>query len=44
MLLNNLAETFIAWIKDARDKPIFTMMEMIRQQLMMRFQQKRDGA
>jgi len=44
MLLNNLAETFNAWIKDARDKPILTMMEMIRRQLMMRVQQKRDGA
>jgi hypothetical protein len=44
MLLNNLAETFNTWIKDARDKLILTMMEMIRRQLMMRFQQKRDGA
>jgi len=44
MLLNNLVETFHAWIKDAQDKPILIMMEIIIQHLMMRFQQKRDGA
>jgi len=43
MLLNNLAETFNAWIKDSRDKPLLTMLEMIRRKLMTRFQQKREG-
>lgn len=43
MFLNNLAETFNAWIKDSRDKPLLTMLEMIRRQLMARFQQKREG-
>lgn len=43
MLVNNLAESFNAWIKDARDKPLLTMMEMIRRQLMARLQRKRDG-
>jgi len=42
MLLNNLAKTFNAWIKESRDKPLLTMLEMIRWQLMTRFQQKRD--
>ncbi|KAJ1421768.1 Transposase, MuDR, plant [Sesbania bispinosa] len=43
MLLNNIAETFNAYIKEARDKPIITMLEMIRRQLMKRFHVKRDG-
>jgi hypothetical protein len=43
MLMNNLAETFNAWIKESRDKPLLTMLKMIRRQLMTRFQQKRDG-
>ncbi|KAJ1439028.1 Zinc finger, PMZ-type [Sesbania bispinosa] len=43
MLLNNIAETFNAYIKEARDKPIITMLEMIRRQLMKRFHMKRDG-
>lgn len=29
MLLNNLAESFNAWIKDASDKSMVTMLEMI---------------
>ena len=44
MLLNNLAESFNLWIKDARDKPLLTMLEMIRRKLMNRFEAKRDGA
>ncbi|XP_059458345.1 uncharacterized protein LOC132187941 [Corylus avellana] len=40
MLLNNLAECLNAWIKDARSKPILTMIEDIRWQIMARFQQK----
>jgi hypothetical protein len=43
MLLNNLADTFNAWIKESKDKPLLTMLEMIRRQLMTRFQQKKDG-
>jgi hypothetical protein len=43
MLLNNLAESFNAWIKEARGKPILTMVEKIRWQIMARFQQKRNG-
>jgi hypothetical protein len=43
MLLNNLTETFNAWIKKSRDKTLLTMLEMIQMQLMTRFQQKRDG-
>ncbi|XP_059428510.1 uncharacterized protein LOC132162269 [Corylus avellana] len=43
MLLNNLVESFNAWIKEARIKPILTMLEEIRLQIMARFQQKRNG-
>ncbi|XP_059450921.1 uncharacterized protein LOC132181698 [Corylus avellana] len=43
MLLSNLAESFNAWIKEARSKPILTMLEEISQQIMARFQQKRNG-
>lgn len=44
MLLNNIAGSFNAWIKDARDKPIITMLESIRRQLLVRFHKKRVGA
>lgn len=30
LLLNNIAEPFNSWIKDARNKPIITMLKMIR--------------
>ena len=43
MLLNNLAKCFNAWIKESRSKPILTMCENIRQQIMACFQQKRNG-
>jgi hypothetical protein len=43
MLLNNLAKSFNAWIEEDRGKPILTMVEEIRQQIMARFQQKRNG-
>ncbi|XP_059461803.1 uncharacterized protein LOC132190770 [Corylus avellana] len=43
MLLNNLAESFNAWIKEVRSKPILTILEEIRLQIMARFQQKRNG-
>lgn len=42
MLLNKLAEIFNVWIKEARDKPLLTILEMIRRQLMTRFHQKRN--
>ncbi|KAB1221325.1 hypothetical protein CJ030_MR2G005630 [Morella rubra] len=44
MVFNKLAECFNSWTKEARDKPIITMLEMIRQRLMVRFRQKREGA
>ena len=34
MLLNNLSESFNKFILDARDKPILTLMEIIRTKLM----------
>lgn len=44
MLLNNLCECFKKHILDARDKPILTMLEMIRTNLMRRLQViKRDA-
>ncbi|XP_034693874.1 uncharacterized protein LOC117920444 [Vitis riparia] len=41
-LVNNIAESFNAWILEARDKPVLTMMEIIRVTLMQRLQTKRD--
>ncbi|CAL8168567.1 unnamed protein product [Prunus armeniaca] len=41
MLLNNLCETFNSYILGARDKPILTMLEMIRCNLMKRLEVKR---
>ncbi|XP_059431442.1 uncharacterized protein LOC132164938 [Corylus avellana] len=43
MLLNNLTESFNAWIKETRSKPILTMVEDIHRQIMARFQQKKNG-
>jgi hypothetical protein len=43
LLVNNISECFNSYILKARDKPILTMMEMIRKQLM-RYQLKRSGA
>ena len=43
MLLNNIVETFNAYIKELINKPIITMMEIIRRQLMKRFHVKRNG-
>lgn len=37
MFLNNLVETFNAWIKESKDKPPQTMLEMIQRQLITRF-------
>jgi hypothetical protein len=44
ILLNNISESFNAWMLEAREKLILTCLEMIRQQLMNRFNQKRVGA
>ena len=44
LLVNNINEFFNSYILKARDKPIWTMMEMIRKQLMRRYQLKRSGA
>ena len=43
MLLNNIAETFNSFILEARDKPILTMLEMIRRLLMKRYVAKKEG-
>jgi len=43
LLVNNICEYFNAYILKARDKPILTMLEMIRIKLMRRYQVKRDG-
>jgi len=42
LLLNNICECFNSYILKARDEPILTMLEMIRKQLMRRYQLKRD--
>jgi hypothetical protein len=34
ILLNNIAESFSAWVLEAREKPILTCLETIRRQLM----------
>ena len=43
MLVNNICETFNAFILEARDKPIISMLEQIREKLMQRIQQRREG-
>jgi hypothetical protein len=40
---NNISECFNSYILKACDKPILTMLEMIRKQLMRRYQLKRDS-
>lgn len=42
MLLNNLSETFNAYILQSRDKPIVQMLEMIRKAVMSRTIKKRE--
>lgn len=44
MLLNNCCESFNAKILEAREKPIITMLEWIREYLMTRLQEARDKA
>ena len=43
LLVNNVSECFNAYIMEARDKPIITMVETIRKKLMRQYQVKRDG-
>ncbi|XP_042939508.1 uncharacterized protein LOC122274541 [Carya illinoinensis] len=42
LVVNNLSECFNAYILQARDKPIVTMVETIRKKLMRRYQLKRE--
>jgi len=42
-LLNNMPESFNAYIIESRDKPTITMVELIREALMVRFQEKRKA-
>ncbi|KAL4291571.1 hypothetical protein GQ457_14G019510 [Hibiscus cannabinus] len=44
MLLNNMCESFNKIILEARDKPILTMLEMIRFKIMNRFAKKAEEA
>ncbi|KAM3343692.1 hypothetical protein P3S68_025782 [Capsicum galapagoense] len=41
MLLNNLSESFNKYILDVRDKPIITMLEIIKNNLMKRRHNKK---
>lgn len=43
LIVNNLCECFNSYIIKSRDKPIITMLEMIRKKLMKRYQKKRQG-
>jgi hypothetical protein len=43
LIMNNLYECFNSYIIKARDKPIITMLEMIRKKLLRRYQKKRQG-
>lgn len=43
MIINNLCESFNSYILVARDKPIIAMIEMIRKNLMKRYQLNREG-
>jgi len=42
LFVNNICECFNSYILKARDKPILTILKMIRKQLMRRYQLKRD--
>ncbi|KAL0368349.1 UNVERIFIED_CONTAM: hypothetical protein Scaly_1053800 [Sesamum calycinum] len=44
ILLNNLCESFNSSILEAREKPILTMLEWIREYVMVKMQQNRDRA
>ena len=42
LLCNNICEAFNKYILEVRDKPIIIMLEMIRRQLMVRLQHKKE--
>ncbi|KAL3529703.1 hypothetical protein ACH5RR_009025 [Cinchona calisaya] len=42
MISNNISESFNQYIKESKDKPITTMMELIRRQLMKIYQEKKE--
>jgi hypothetical protein len=44
ILLNNISESFNAWVLEAKEKLILTCLETIRWQLINQFNQKRAGA
>jgi hypothetical protein len=44
ILLNNIAESFDAWMLEARGQPILTCFETIQRQIMNWFSQENDGA
>jgi hypothetical protein len=43
LIVNNLSECFNAWIVKQRDLPIISLLEMLRNKLMKRYQKKREG-
>jgi hypothetical protein len=43
LIMNNLCECFNSYIIKVRDKPIITILELIRKKLMRRYQNKRQG-
>ncbi len=43
ILLNNIAESFNAWVLEAREKPIMSYLEIIRRKFMNQVNQKRAG-
>ena len=43
VLLNNMRESFNATILEARDKPIITLLELVRRYIMKRIESKREA-
>ena len=43
LVVNNLSEVFNKYILDVRNKPIVTMINGIKDKLLVRFHQKREG-
>ncbi|GAA0154999.1 hypothetical protein LIER_12829 [Lithospermum erythrorhizon] len=44
VLLNNMCEVFNSFILDAKDKPVITMMNMVKDLIMMRMEIHREKA
>src|SRR3954467_8750924 len=42
LVVNNVSESFNKYIRQAREKPVITMLETIRKQLMRRLQKKKE--